>query len=284
MNLKKVVMVTGANGYIGRHVVDALIERDAEVMAIDVVAEGLNPRANFVKMDIFSESKDIFQKLGHPQVCLHLAWKDGFLHDADSHMENLSKHYEFLKNLRESGVQHIAVMGTMHEIGYHEGIVDENTPCNPRNMYGIAKDSLRRSLLLMAHQHDLVAQWLRAFYIMGDDARNHSVFTRILQAEKNGQANFPFTSGKNKFDFIDIDDLAGMIAACILQKEVTGIINCCTGRPVSLAEKTEGFLKEHCLKIKLDYGAFPDRPYDSPAIWGDATKINQILAHVKDQI
>ncbi len=277
MDKKKVIAVTGANGYIGRHVVNALIEEGAEVIAIDIITEGINNQAEVINLDIFSGIKDIFKKYRSPDVCLHLAWKDGFFHDLDAHMESLSKHYEFIKNLKDCGIKQIAVMGSMHEIGYYEGVVDENTPCNPINMYGIAKDSLRRSLTLMARNNDLVMQWLRAFYIYGDDKRNHSIFTKIIQAEERGQETFPFTSGRNMYDFIQIDDLAGMIAACVMQKAIYGIINCCTGQPVSLAEKIEGFISDQNLKIKLAYGAFPDRPYDFPAIWGDKTKISHIM-------
>ena len=73
--------------------------------------------------------------------------------------------------------------------------------------------------------------------------------------------------------------LAKQISATALQEEVTGIVNCCSGEPVSLGEKVESFIKEHNFDIKLNYGAFPDRAYDSPAIWGDATKINRIMEH-----
>ena len=72
-------------------------------------------------------------------------------------------------------------------------------------------------------------------------------------------------------------DLAYQIASVACQTEVTGTINCCTGKPVALADQVESFIKEHNFKIKLDYGAFPDRPYDSPEVWGDPTKINKIL-------
>ena len=48
--------------------------------------------------------------------------------------------------------------------------------------------------------------------------------------------------------------------------------------PISLAEKVEGFIKENNLKIKLKYGAFPDREYDSPAVWGNSDKIKKILS------
>ena len=46
---------------------------------------------------------------------------------------------------------------------------------------------------------------------------------------------------------------------------------------MSLADRMEMFIKEHGLDIKLDYGAFPDRPYDSKIVYGDAMKINEIM-------
>lgn len=46
---------------------------------------------------------------------------------------------------------------------------------------------------------------------------------------------------------------------------------------MTLAERVERYIKENDLNIKLDYGAFPDRPYDSPGVWGDASKINKIM-------
>ena len=46
-----------------------------------------------------------------------------------------------------------------------------------------------------------------------------------------------------------------------------------------LHRRVEQFLRDKNYKIKLDYGAFPDRPYDSPGTWGDPTKINRILAN-----
>ena len=84
---------------------------------------------------------------------------------------------------------------------------------------------------------------------------------------------------QNKYDFIDVDELARQISAVVSQDQVNGIINCCTGEPLTLAERVERYIKENGLNIKLEYGAFPDRPYDSPGVWGDATKIRQILGN-----
>lgn len=273
----KRILVTGAGGYIGRHVVSALCDRGAEVLAMDFSTEGIDHRAEIWKGDIFSGSQTIFRELGSPDICLHMAWRDGFVHNSNAHMEDLSAHYRFLRGMMDGGLTQLAVMGTMHEVGYWEGAIDENTPCNPCSMYGIAKDALRRSSFLLAKEKGICLQWLRAFYIYGDDAKNHSVFTKICEAEAAGKKFFPFNTGKNRYDFITVEELARQIAACVMQREVDGIINCCSGKPVSLAEKVEGFIRERGFKIRLEYGAFPDRPYDSPGVWGDAGKIQKIL-------
>lgn len=273
----KKVLVTGAGGYIGRHVVKALLNMGAEVIATDIYVEEIDERATKIKADIFSGAINIYEELGSPDACLHMAWKDGFIHNSDAHMEMLSKHYEFIKNMVNGGLRQIAVMGTMHEVGYYEGAIDENTPCNPSSMYGISKDALRRSTLLLLKDKDVIVQWLRAFYIYGDDKRNHSIFAKLILADEEGKDYFPFTTGKNKYDFITVDELALQLSSCVMQEEVTGIINCCTGKPVSLAEQVEGFIKEKGLHIKLQYGAYPDREYDSPAVWGNNEKIKKII-------
>ena len=85
---------------------------------------------------------------------------------------------------------------------------------------------------------------------------------------------------QNKYDFISIEGLAEQIVAASTQTKISGIINCCSGNPISLAEKVEEFIKENNFKIKLQYGVFPDRKYDSPAVWGDNNKIQHILNSV----
>ncbi len=177
----------------------------------------------------------------------------------------------------DSGAKQIAVMGTMHEIGYHEGAINAQSPTNPESLYGIAKNALRDVLFNITKNTETVVQWLRAFYIVGDDARGSSIFAKIVQAEHEGKETFPFTTGKNKFDFINIDCLANQIATTITQDEFSGIINVASGVPETLANRVESFIKDNDFKIKLDYGAFPDRPYDSPETWADVTVINKIM-------
>lgn len=276
--MAKTVVVTGAGGYLGRHVVKAFLERGAQVAALDLRYDGVDPRATRLEVDLFSGAADIYDQLGRPDVVAHLAWRDGFKHNSPAHLDDLPKHYHLIENLYAGGLRQLAVMGTMHEVGYWEGAIDENSPCNPGSLYGISKNALRATAQLFAQQHEAILQWIRAYYIVGDDKFGQSIFAKIVAAAEEGKTTFPFTTGKNKYDFISVTELADQIAATCLQTEVTGVINACTGRPLTLAERVEAFIKENGLNISLEYGAFPDRPYDSPGVWGDATKIEQIMA------
>lgn len=273
------ILVTGADGYIGRHIVNNLLDLGHEVIAVDIHTDDINDKAKKKKLNLFTaDLTNVYTSLGSPDVCLHMAWRDGFVHNSVNHIGDLSSHYKFLVALMEQGLKHLAVMGTMHEVGYWEGKIDENTPCNPISMYGIAKDALRRSMIAYCKSNSILLQWLRGFYILGDDKKNHSIFSKLLQADEQGQELFPFTTGKTKYDFINVDELVEQISKAVTQTDVTGIINCCSGNPMTLAERVENFIKDHKLKIRLNYGVFPDRPYDSPIIFGDNRKIRQIMS------
>lgn len=272
------VLVTGACGYIGRHVVAELLCQGHRVIASDFKNQGLPDGVEFTDYPIFDGSPDIFDKLGRPDVLIHLAWKNGFIHNSPTHMEELSKHIVFLNHMVDAEIWSISVMGSMHEIGYWEGAIDADTPCNPLSQYGIAKNALRQSMLRYAEGKNVNFHWLRAFYIFGDDQNGSSIFAKLQQAVKAGQKTFPFTSGKNRYDFIYIDDLAKQIVAASLQDHKNGVINICSGEPKALADQVEWYIKEYELPITLEYGKFPDRPYDSPAVWGDNSDIEQILS------
>ena len=272
------ILITGANGYIGQHVVEKALQKNHEVICVDLKPFS-NDKLQSIAMNFLAKADDpsLYNLLGSPDVIIHMAWQDGFNHQSDAHLNNLSAHYKFIKNMIDAGCKSISVMGTMHEIGYHEGIIDENTPCNPLSLYGIAKNALRQAVMNYTENKNISLKWLRAFYIMGNDTKNKSIFSKILQMSEEGKTSFPFTSGLNKYDFIDVNLLAEQIIAAATQNNISGIINCCSGNAVSLKDKVEEFIKAHNLNIVPEYGAFPTRKYDSPAVWGDATIIKGIM-------
>ena len=275
------VLVTGANGYIGQGVLKELLKMNVEIIAADVIFEQRLPNIHYVTKSIFDE-EDPFDAFGRPDVLLHLAWRDGFRHFSDSHIEDIPKHFFFLRKMIDSGVKQVCCMGSMHEIGFYEGCIDENTPTKPISYYGIGKNSLRQILELLVSEKSVVFQWIRGFYIVGNTERGCSIFSRITEAEKRGDSSFPFTSGTNQYDFIEYELFCKEVVAVIMQKEVTGIINCCSGIPERLGNRVEKFLKDNNYQIKLAYGTFPDRPYDSKAVWGSTSKIERIMDRYDD--
>lgn len=269
-------LVTGANGYLGQGVVRHLLDHGHQVVATGRKTDKVDSRAEMKACDLFS-IEDPYTFFGQPDVLLHLAWRDGFIHYSDSHIDDLPLHYAFLKSFAESPVDKIVGIGSMHEIGFYEGSIKEETPCNPVTPYGISKNSLRMLTNMLCRQNAKKYQWLRGFYIVGNSQYGSSIFSKITAAQLDNKKEFPFTMGQNQFDFIDYEDFCEQVACAVEQNDVLGVINICSGYPEKLADRVERFIKENAYDIKLEYGAFPDRPYDSKAVWGDATKIQRIL-------
>jgi len=269
------ILVTGANGYLGQGIVKQLLDDGVNVIAIDFNRDYVDKRAKFLGGNLFEIDRP-YEYFGKPDVLLHLAWRNGFLHNSDTHIDDLPAHFHFIEKMLTGGLKHLAVMGSMHEVGFYEGSIKEDTPTNPQSLYGIAKNALRQTTDLLCKEHGAIFQWLRGYYIVGNSEYGCSIFSKITEAEKQGQKLFPFTTGQNQWDFVDYDEFCRQTSAVVRQNKVNGIINICSGRPEKLADRVERFIKDNGYKIKLDYGKFSDRPYDSKAVWGDDGKIRQI--------
>lgn len=270
------VLVTGANGYLGVGIVKAILNDGNEVVAADFNVDHIDDRAEKFACNLF-EIENPYAYFGKPDVLCHLAWRDGFIHYSNAHIDDLPAHFAFIKKMAEAGCKHIAVMGSMHEIGFFEGSIDENTPCHPITPYGIAKNALRDLTAMICEQNNCVFQWMRGYYIVDNSRYGSSIFSKITAAAEDGKKEFPFTLGENKYDFIDYPEFCVQVAGVVSQSQEQGIINICSGKAEKLADRVERFIKENNYDIKLQYGVFPDRPYDSKEIWGDNTKIEKIM-------
>lgn len=272
------VLVTGANGYIGQGVVRALAELGVDVIAVDFATDHIAKHENITaKACNLFDVEEPFEAFGEPDALLHLAWRDGFKHASLNHINDLPNHYNFIRDMIKSGIKQVCVMGSVHEVGFFEGSVNEDTPTNPQSLYGIAKNALRQSIEVLQNDYEFVFQWLRGYYIVGNSEYGCSIFSKITAAEHEGKELFPFTTGENQFDFVDYEEFCLMIAKTVMQDQVTGIINCSSGRPEKIADRVERFISDNHYNIKLQYGAFPDRPYDSKAVWGNNDKITKIM-------
>ncbi len=274
------ILVTGANGFLGRGVVKKLLDMGYEVAAADRNVNKVDERASLYPCDIF-DVQDSWSYFNKPDVLLHMAWRNGFQHESDTHIEELPKHYMFLKKAAESNFQTIAVMSSMHEVGQWEGMITESTQCNPVTPYGISKNALKGLTKMLCTQYNKVFLWLRGFYVVSEDYDGSSIFSKIMQAENEGRKTFPFTTGEASFDFLEYEKYCQYIAKAVVQNQVTGIIEICSGYPERISDCVERFIHENNLHICLEYGAFPSRVYDNRIVWGDRQKIDKILKNAQ---
>lgn len=270
------ILVTGANGYLGTGIVSLLICKGHEVIATDLVFNRPMNSAKSIEANLF-DIENPYDYFGRPQAIIHLAWRDGFEHNSIRHMQDLPKHYEFIQKLISEGIEQVCILGSMHEVGFIEGSINEQTATNPLSLYGISKNALRQSVELCKMEYDFVFQWIRGFYIVGNTGIGCSIFSKISAAEQKGEKFFPFTTGENQYDFISYKEFCCQVVSVVEQRKINGIINCCSGQPEKLRNRVERFIKENGYSIKLNYGEFADRPYDSKAVWGDNKKIRMIM-------
>ena len=281
----KNVVITGATGYIGRHVVKK-ISKYPDLFNV-VVASRKNEFSKIkfceFNLDKNAEAKMLYEKMGKPDICIHLAWSDGFIHNSIKHINDLPKHFNFLRNLADCGTKQFIIAGSFREYGSINGMADETILVKPNNLYTLSKITLKNALEIYFSNKNICLQWIRPFSVYGDDENNNSIFTKIIRLEQSGVKTFPFTYGNEKYDFINIDELATQIVAIATQTDVDGVIDCCTGIPETLGNKVEKFLKQNSYKIRPEYGAFPHRKYDSMMIYGNVKKINKIMESFRAQ-
>lgn len=73
----------------------------------------IDSRAKIKQCDLYSVENP-YEFLCKPDVLLHLAWSDGFVHYSNAHIDDLPKHFNCIKCFAKAGCKHIAAMGSMH--------------------------------------------------------------------------------------------------------------------------------------------------------------------------
>lgn len=194
-----IILVTGANGYLGRGITRKLLEQGHTVIAADRKRAGLPEGAVYAPGDLFTVANP-YLYYRSPDLCLYLASQDGFRHQSRSHIENLPHHWQCIQNLLEEGLPRIVIMGSVHEIGPHEGIVHPDTPMAPSTPYGIAKETLYRLTGAEAERLHRIFQWLRAYYVVPVTGREREAYLEALHwieaARKAGIEITPGGTGK----------------------------------------------------------------------------------------
>jgi dTDP-6-deoxy-L-talose 4-dehydrogenase (NAD+) len=276
-------LVTGATGFIGRHVVPALHAR-----GVTVVATGIEPDAAcfpwlagadyrpFDLADVPSDG-DLFARFGRPDLLVHLAWEGLPRYRERFHFEsNLPRHYAFIKNLVEHGLADVTVAGTCFEYGMAEGCLAENLPSHPDNAYALAKDTLRKFLLELRRAFPFSLKWPRLFYLYGPGQSPRTLLAQLDHALDTDQPVFNMSGGEQVRDYLPVEAVAARLARIACQRAVDGVINCCSGQPITVKDLVLEHLARRNRTIKLNLGFYPYPDVEPMRFWGSTAKYDSI--------
>jgi nucleoside-diphosphate-sugar epimerase len=278
------VLVTGATGFLGNHIVPELLLRGHAITAVardENKARKLEWFNNvaFVAHDIHHGAKSLLKRIENPDAVIHLAWTGLPNYDALFHFEkNLPGHYRFLKGLIKSGIRHFLITGTCFEYGMQCGPLTEATPTTPVVSYAVAKDMLHKLLCLLQPRYPFVLQWARLFYIYGRGQHPHSLLAQLDHALDAKEPEFNMSRGEQLRDYLPVTDVASTLGALIEKPECTGPINICSGIPISVRTLVERHLVARGAHIKLNIGSIPYAAFEPIAFWGDREKLSNYLA------
>lgn len=260
--MTKKVLLTGANGFIGRHAIPFLVKLGYEVHAVFYPNDsGLNEgkniflhRCNLLNME---EQKQLLAKI-KPTHLLHFAWYavPGKYWTSIENLRWVQASINLLIDFIENGGTRTVFAGSCAEYDWSYGYCSEGiTPTRPQTLYGTCKDSLQEILSQFSKQTGISSAWGRIFFLYGPyEAKIRLIPSVVISLLQNQPARC--THGNQIRDFLHVEDVASAFVR-LLESNIEGPINIASGQPIAL--KT--VVKQIAIYLKqldlLELGSIP---------------------------
>jgi nucleoside-diphosphate-sugar epimerase len=275
------VLVTGAGGFIGSHVVRALLRRGDEVLAL--LRPGAEPpRLADVRnrVQVVTADLDAADTVTHavatarPEGCIHLAWyavPGKYLHATAENLACVQATLGLVRQLIESGCRHFVGAGTCIELDTDAGYLSLSTPPKPRTIYAASKHATQVLAGQLCQGTAMRFAWLRVFYLYGPGEDGRRLVPSVVRSLSCGE-RVALTAGEQVRDYLHVADVAEAFA-CVLHGEAVGPINLGGGQPVTVKHLVRTLADLMGRRDLLAFGARPTLADEPPFICADPTPL-----------
>lgn len=278
MNSSKKVLLTGATGLIGKETIEPLKEAGFSVYALTIDDKNPDNGVNWIPCNIFNEDslKAAFETV-KPQYLLNFAWctTDDYL-TSDLNFEFVKAGLNMLKYFSVNGGKRAVYTGTCFEYEFKQELLKESDRLNPGTIYAKCKNHLKELAQMYCEKARISFAYGRIFYVFGKNEhpkRLTSVIIKNLKTNKEVTIN----NGALIKDYMYSKDIAGAFVK-LLDSEVNGAVNICTGKGISLEDYAMMFAKklgkEEFLNIQYQVTPQP------PCIVGDNSRLINEVGYV----
>ena len=263
------VVVTGGGGFIGRRVVARLAESGRSVVAVD-------PTLSTGDLPYGVEGRRMAlgrEWLSMPEafVLVHLAWG---MERSDSAAQTESAAV-FRAQLSHPNLTGVVGMGSAEEYGERGGCLSEDlAPGDELSVYGRAKNEACGALEAWTRETGRPAVWLRPFVVYGPGQGGGMVLPYALRCARERRLA-EFTDGRQRRDFIHVDDVAEGIAQAV--RRLPGmefswtVCNLGRGEPVAVRDVLERMADRMGARELFRFGVRPRRLHEPAEQYADLT-------------
>lgn len=256
------VMLTGASGFIGSHVLQCLQEQGVDTV---MVGRGRprGPSAEMIEADLLSPALDFSELMGRAGAThlLHLAWyaEHGKYWESPLNLRWVDATTRLVEAFCATGGRHVVVAGTCAEYDWASGYCREDaTPLDPATLYGTAKDATRRLTMALCARHGVRCAWGRVFLPYGPGEARQRLVPSLIDLFRGRRPAFGVNAGAYR-DFLHVRDVAQAFVA-LVRDGAHATYNISSGEPVRIAE----LVRMLSALLGADPQAVLDLPYQGP--------------------